>query len=578
MPAYKPKTQPPGPFAQAVNKEIAAQKFEDFKKAVSELRTTIEIVSDDPRLDPAARTELNIQKARLGAGEKRLARQIESKPEKAMEAIKAKEDALEGTRKEVGGVLEAELRRAGDDVLEKVGKLKERENYLETTRKMIERKADLGWIFGEAKKTKAYIVDEVPKVLESKPSERRLANVLSEALEFGTRLDELAGLLEYTGPEPRKETITLAYFVADWLSKSAGQHIGDEMRRFAEYWSKEGWAQDKTPIDAAKAMDIAYQIGYAADRLRGGPSLDSRKIPKAHRERVEGFEYAIKAKLNDGFLDRKLCFEAADVLINARLMQDADIVRLYYAFGLKDPALVEKVGEFVKATTHIAEIRKQALKASPIRAYSSLRMLIGTASEYESLKLKAETPRRKLEEARLAYLDYLVLKMKSILQFELARKETLDLISAYGAHLTTPQRKALRGLAITDPYTGEPVLVEGTEESYFESIKKTIWRWNDLGKDFRKLPYNFEKAVREKFRQASKEEINDLLSSAESDFEARLLRIGEHVDNGKKLYHSAMKLREEKLPALPVKEKAHSPYFDPFSGNSAESSETLPKQ
>jgi hypothetical protein len=123
-------------------------------------------------------------------------------------------------------------------------------------------------------------------------------------------------------------------------------------------------------------------------------------------------------------------------------------------------------------------------------------------------------------------------------------------------------------------------------ERYFSSLEKTLRRWNDLGKEFRKAPYRLERALKASYgrdagagpaalhaREAADalaadsmelfrgdaEKASELacaLGEAAEEIDARLRGIARRTYAAKKIYALAMEVRESKLSrAIPPRHR-----------------------
>jgi hypothetical protein len=219
------------------------------------------------------------------------------------------------------------------------------------------------------------------------------------------------------------------------------------------------------------------------------------------------------------------------------------------------------------------------MDAHPVRAVSWFKQRKGRITEWEKEEIGKAVPTR-LAALRSAQLQYDFLYEQAVYQFTQQVAELRDFIAIYGEGLDPEFKRLVAECIGFDPQSGKDIVSDPEQlGKYLASLEKTLDRWNDLCKEFRKAPYNLERALKGRYgsvaggmkgeavtslvelelalqmrklgkeREQMQERLENLRATRE-DVEARLKSVVQHKRAGDTVYKLAMDMREKELKEL----------------------------
>ncbi|MCX5702372.1 MAG: hypothetical protein NTW64_05320, partial [Candidatus Omnitrophica bacterium] len=245
---------------------------------------------------------------------------------------------------------------------------------------------------------------------------------------------------------------------------------------------------------------MLYATAYALEE-----NLDLRKVIDSHRLMATLFRWAME----EGFIDKDKAREAVAIFMNPSPKLFKDRCALQYKSPYpENRRIIEECQErYADFANKIAALRKEAFVAPLGRTFAFIQQLRGRKLHYEIDRImKAYPAINELNESQSRELDEKIanlwrmnaLWIEAVYLYERARCDVLLLSERFRKDdLGDRDKDFFLNLGIKD--IGEnPVISKALVKQYFESLKKTVQRWNKLGDVFRKLPFNLEDvAVRE---------------------------------------------------------------------------------
>jgi len=442
------------------------------------------------------------------------------------------------------------------------------------------------WVAHEAKSLPAEFLDslsvatrgvDVSEVDNSPIQTKDLLRLVKTVYSYLERVEELEWISDYDGPSFNESSKKLARAneMAHYISARPGR-----LKQNVQELSEELGVSEETVKKTLRELAYASFDGFEDvlevsidDRFE----LDMRKTPKSSNEDIRKFYYAVRAKQ---VLDPVACKALARELVKYPQPNDyEDLIESYSPLSREQSSLVAP--ELISLMKKIADVKAEAMQAHPVRAASWFKQLKGRVTEWEKEQI-SKAPEEEHPRLRRTQLEYDLLYYKAVFEFVQQAAELRDFVKIYGKGLDPEFKRLLAQLLGRDPLKDE-LMVEDPEklERYLSSLDKTLDRWNDLSKEFRKVPYNLERALKKQyggvpaagelaFTSVESELAQNLtylhdnyeeahalfvaVKAARADIEKRLKSIAEHTVKGREFYTKAMRMREARLyPYLPTK-------------------------
>jgi len=408
-------------------------------------------------------------------------------------------------------------------------------------------KPELGWVPGAVKKLsqnfEAYLKNRVGKTDPAKSplTTTGLKKVFAVVLGDLDTLNGMKWLLDYDGVRFPQDSERL--LKARKISKALSGVRGDGRKSTIERLSQELDVTEDTVKEIHRELAYAAYDGCGWEGvIEEDPDfrLDMRKAPKSLRDDIRKFIYAIRARQ----LDEGNCLLATKTFLDFPAQSDID--EIADSYGLPRGNVEAKVIAMVELMKETVRLRKESMDAHPVRAISWFKQKKGRITEWESKEIVNNTPPGKLEQVRRHQLEYDLLYEEAAYLYELQRAKLIEFINIYGEGLDKEYRAMVAELAGFDPKTGDPLIPsEKDAERFFENLEKTIHRWNDLGKEFRKVPYRLEGAL--KRRTKAEPEASGTAALVLDDIDGRLEEIRRVTMRAQEKYRKAMEFREQHL-------------------------------
>jgi len=310
---------------------------------------------------------------------------------------------------------------------------------------------------------------------------------------------------------------------------------------------------------------------------------DYRKTPSSLNDEIRKFYFVIySADLKSQLLpmsrirpliDPDKCRKTAYKYLRFPEERDKqDIIDAYAPLPAEE--IAKAVDKLLVLMSNTVEVKAQDMDAHPVRAVSWFKQRKGRITEWEKEKI-GKAPPEKLAELRRIQLRYDLLYEEAVCEFTKQVAELREFIRIYGSEINPEFKSIIKEAFGFDPVTGEDIIPNTQQvDRYLSSLNKTLDRWNDLGKEFRKVPYVLERAIKNKYvfgggirlseaerkiidsisRMAlGSKEVEEQITLLETfqkvrkDVENRLRSIAEHMQNGKIRYAQAMEMRNKHL-------------------------------
>lgn len=446
------------------------------------------------------------------------------------------------------------------------------------------------WVGREARKLLGNFLDkqmeiagkyDASKIAASTLPTEELLKTVKFSFSCLERFDELEWIADYDGPKFTDGAAKLkrAREITDFIA-SSNAPLKEKICALAEKLEVNEETVKKTLREVAYASfdgledvttDEWAALGLSHDERF---ELDLRKTPHSMNDEIRKFHYAVRARqLNPDF-----CAKAT--LEYLSFPQESDFNDLVEAYApLPEEEVRPHVERLLFYIAKTVKVKAESMDAHPVRAVSWFKQLKGRISKWEKEEI-GKAPKEKLADLRRVQLEYDLLYVQAIHQFMRQVAELRGFINDYGSGLDPEFKRLVTELLGKDPMTDEEIVSDPRRlEQYFRSLEKTLDRWNELCKEFRKAPYNLERALKEKHgtgggRPLSKVEIGlikrigakkgdgfeselallNAVREAKEEMVGRLESVALHAKVAKKIYHEAMEKRENLLGnVLPTK-------------------------
>ena len=546
-----------------------------------DVSTALRLLEHSEFCDPATRLSARILRLAMEGGYKEAAEKAATDPVHVRQIFKEQENFVNKViANEVRGLIQHELGR--DQI-----------TLIPAHAEKIANDCEVAWAHYEAKRLPANFISEMANLTFGfEPADlagsgmplSQMLKVIRSAFDFLSRLKELEWIAHYDGPKFEDNSKKLKDAVEITI------HIISSSAPLKEKIAELAVALEKSEETVKKTLrEIAYASFEGTEKISPGDLealgfpeqevlLDFRKTPKSLNDEIRKFVYAIRAKQG---LNPDACREVALEYLDFPSESDLnDLVNAYPPLARAETeAYARRILGLMEET---ARVKGESMGAHPVRVVSWFKQAKGRITEWEKKEV-AGAPEELHSELRRAQLEYDFLYAQAACQFAKQVAELREFIKIYGAGMEPKIAGMMAELIGYDPESGLDIISDPEKaEKYLSSLEKTLARWNDLGKDFRKVPYSLERALGSRpegvfssnatktaveadllrriahFHDEYEEDIAKLeeLRSAKKDIVARLASISQHGKAGKRIYSDSMEVRENELgDALPKKKK-----------------------
>ncbi|MCD6523300.1 MAG: hypothetical protein J7K68_06200 [Candidatus Diapherotrites archaeon] len=416
---------------------------------------------------------------------------------------------------------------------------------------------------------------------EKKPRSRNAKDALPVYFERGVDKKEfeeacntyLDNQMKKTFTEERLKRINA---LVDFISKRPDNIRYDALHQFVERYNKGKPKREWVTYETLK--NDLYGLAYATIDLPDGSKTTKRDVAPAHRSDFEKVRNAIER----GLVDFEKARYASQLFLEHA--PENDVERMLRVYKTDDPDIERMAQRFVKYLSWMRELREQHWNAHPARAYSMVWILAGNKIHneipeiidrvYGLHRLAKDIAKGKISvedaiqhEALSKYARGITKPEQLLKRIEkeygirhnMREKELKEIVDkAYKqlweenflkvqALFHYEQARIKLGNLIKDHKETMP---DGVRE-YYESLYKTIRRWNDPAKSLRNVPSIPKEHWKRLYKDTVKnygrriEQITFHDDDMLNDFHKRILIIGRHLNTADRIYAEHMRVREK---------------------------------